>query len=163
MDYNPNSYTISLRLIRQTAVGILPRTSRHRHHLPQQNWLLIPEPQNCTKERMITTCSSFSGAGVEFCLRLQEHIQILAKIFCENLWMDSPPFNVCISHFFMRINLDSRISFKTLLYVYKSLNGLCPRYIDACLTVKRPCEGSVKTHTDHGSKPPGSQKQQMCR
>ena len=41
-------------------------------------------------------------------------------------------------------------STQTLLYVYKSLNGLCPRYIDACLTVKRLCEGSVKTRTDHG-------------
>ena len=48
------------------------------------------------------------------------------------------------------LRIKDRISFKTLLYVYKSLNGLCPRYIDACVTVKRPCEGSVKTRTDHG-------------
>ena len=48
------------------------------------------------------------------------------------------------------LRIKDRISFKTLLYVYKSLNGLFPRYIDACLTVKRPWEGSVKTPTDHG-------------
>ena len=50
------------------------------------------------------------------------------------------------------LRIKDRISFKTLLCVYKSLSELCPRYIDACLTVKRPCEGSVKTRTDHGLK-----------
>ena len=48
------------------------------------------------------------------------------------------------------LRIKDRISFKTLLYVYKSLNGLCPWYVDACLTVKRLCEGSVKTRTDDG-------------
>ena len=48
------------------------------------------------------------------------------------------------------LRIKDRISFKTLLYVYKALNGLCPRYMYACLTVKRKCEGSVKTRTDHG-------------
>ena len=46
------------------------------------------------------------------------------------------------------LRTEDRISFKTSLFVYKSLNGLCPRYIDACLTFKRRCP--VKTHTDHG-------------
>ena len=45
------------------------------------------------------------------------------------------------------LRIKDSISFKTLLYVYKSLNGLCPRYIDACLTVKRPWEGSQRALT----------------
>ena len=64
-----------------------------------------------------------------------------------------PPRRTNISPLLKKLHwlcVEDRISFKTLLYVYKSLNGLCPRYIDACLTVKRPCEGSVITRTDHG-------------
>ena len=38
--------------------------------------------------------------------------------------------------------------FKTLLY--KLMNGLFPRYIDECLIVKRPHEGSVTTRSDNG-------------
>lgn len=30
--------------------------------------------------------------------------------------------------------IKDHISFKTLLYVYKLLNGLCPQYMDACLS-----------------------------
>ena len=48
------------------------------------------------------------------------------------------------------LRIKDRITFKTLMYVYKSLNGLCPRYIDDCLTVKRPREGSITTRSDHG-------------
>ena len=40
--------------------------------------------------------------------------------------------------------IKDRISFKTLLYVCKSLNGLCPRYIDACLTVKGHATAQLK-------------------
>ena len=64
-----------------------------------------------------------------------------------------PPRRAHISFLLKKLHwlrIKDRISFKTLLYVYKSLNGLCPRYIDACLTVKRPREGSVNTSTDHG-------------
>ena len=39
---------------------------------------------------------------------------------------------------------------KTLLYVFKSLNGLCPQYITDCLVVKRPPLGSVTTSSCHG-------------
>ena len=48
------------------------------------------------------------------------------------------------------LRVKDRIKFKTLLYVYKSLNGLCPRYMDECLIVKRPRDGSVTTRSDHG-------------
>ena len=34
--------------------------------------------------------------------------------------------------------------------MYKSLNGLCPQYMDECLMVKRPRVGSVTTRSDHG-------------
>ena len=64
-----------------------------------------------------------------------------------------PPRRINISPLLKKLHwlcIKDCISFKTLLYVYKSLNGLCPRYIDACLSVKRPCEDSVKTCTDHG-------------
>ena len=39
--------------------------------------------------------------------------------------------------------VSERIIFKTLLYVYKSLNGLCPQYMNDCLVVNRPRLGSV--------------------
>ena len=42
------------------------------------------------------------------------------------------------------------ISSYTLLYVYKSLNGLCPQYITDCLVVKRPPPDSVTTQSFHG-------------
>ena len=50
-----------------------------------------------------------------------------------------PPRRANISPLLKKLHwlrIKDRISFKTLLYVYKSLNGLCPRYIDACLIVK---------------------------
>ena len=48
------------------------------------------------------------------------------------------------------LNIPDRIKFKTLVYVFKSLNGFCPRYIDDCLKVKRPSTGSVTTRSGHG-------------
>jgi hypothetical protein len=48
------------------------------------------------------------------------------------------------------LRISERISFKTLLYVFKSLNGLCPQYITDCLVVSRPCLGSVTTRSGHG-------------
>ena len=52
-----------------------------------------------------------------------------------------PPRYTNISPLLKKLNwlcIKDRISFQTLLYIYRSLNGLCPQYIDSCLTVKRP-------------------------
>ena len=46
--------------------------------------------------------------------------------------------------------IEERIKCKLFLYVYKSLNGLCPQYITDCLVVKRPRLESVTTHYCHG-------------
>ena len=35
----------------------------------------------------------------------------------------------------------------TLLYVYKSVEGLSPQYIQDCLTVKRRAEGAMRTRS----------------
>ena len=48
------------------------------------------------------------------------------------------------------LRIEKRIIFKTLLYLYKSLNGLCPQYITDCLVVKRPPPRSVTTRSCHG-------------
>jgi exonuclease III len=48
------------------------------------------------------------------------------------------------------LRIEERIKYKTLLYVFKSLNGLCPQYISDCLVVKRPRLGSVTTRSCHG-------------
>ena len=48
------------------------------------------------------------------------------------------------------LRVSERIIFKTLLYVYKSLNGLCPQYMNDCLVVNRPHLGSVTTRSGHG-------------
>ena len=48
------------------------------------------------------------------------------------------------------LRIEKRIIFITLLYVYKSLNGLCPQNITDCLVVKRPPTGSVTTRSCHG-------------
>ena len=39
-----------------------------------------------------------------------------------------------------------RIMYKTLLYVYKSVKGLSPQYIQDRLTVRRRAEGAMRTH-----------------
>ena len=48
------------------------------------------------------------------------------------------------------LRIEKCIIFKTLLYVYKALNGLCPQYITDCQVVKRPPPGSVTTRSCHG-------------
>ena len=48
------------------------------------------------------------------------------------------------------LRVSERIIFKTLLHVYKSLNGLCPQYMNDCLVVNRPRLGSVTTRSGHG-------------
>ena len=40
-----------------------------------------------------------------------------------------------------------RIIYKMLLYVYKSLEGLSPQYIQSCLLVKTPSESSMRTRS----------------
>ena len=58
-----------------------------------------------------------------------------------------PPRRANISPLLKKLHwlrIKDCISFKTLLYVYKSLNGLCPRYIDACLTVKDHAKARLK-------------------
>ena len=55
------------------------------------------------------------------------------------------------------------IIFKTLLYVYKSLNGLCPQYMNDCLVVNRPRLGSVTTRSGHGlNEPRCSKDTEVC-
>ena len=49
-----------------------------------------------------------------------------------------------------RFRIEEPIKFKFFLYVYKSLNGLCPQYITDCLVVKRPHLGSDTTRSCHG-------------
>ena len=41
--------------------------------------------------------------------------------------------------------VGERIMYKTLLYVYKSVEGLSPQYIQHCLTVKMCAEGAMRT------------------
>ena len=80
-----------------------------------------------------------------------DHLQRIQNKCARLVFM--PPRRIIISPLLKKLHwlrMEDCISFKTLLYVYKSLNWLCPQYTDACLTVKRPCEGSVKTRTDHG-------------
>ena len=48
------------------------------------------------------------------------------------------------------LRVSERILFKTLLYVYKSLNGLWPQYMNDCLVVNRHRLGSVTTRSGHG-------------
>ena len=48
------------------------------------------------------------------------------------------------------LRVSERIIFKTLLYVYKSLNGLCHQYMNDCLVVNRLRLGSVTTSSGHG-------------
>jgi hypothetical protein len=48
------------------------------------------------------------------------------------------------------LRIGDRIKFKTLLYVYKALNGLCPQYIADSLVVKTPRPGSVTTRSCNG-------------
>ena len=43
--------------------------------------------------------------------------------------------------------VHERIVYKTLLYVYKSVEGLSPQYIQDCLIVKRPAEGAMRTRS----------------
>ena len=47
------------------------------------------------------------------------------------------------------LSVADRITFKTLLCVYKSLNGLCPQYMSDCLVVNTPRPGSVTTRSSH--------------
>ena len=47
------------------------------------------------------------------------------------------------------LSVADRITFKTLLYVYKSLNGLCPQYTFDCLVVNTPRPGSITTRSSH--------------
>ena len=47
------------------------------------------------------------------------------------------------------LRFEERIKLKLFLYVYKSLNRLCPQYITDCLVVKRPRLGSVTTCSCH--------------
>ena len=47
------------------------------------------------------------------------------------------------------LSVADRITFKTLLCVYKSLNGLCPQYMFDCLVVNTPRPGSVTTRSSH--------------
>ena len=48
------------------------------------------------------------------------------------------------------LSVADRITFKTLLCVYKSLNGLCPQYMFDCLVVNSSRPGSVTTRSHHG-------------
>ena len=41
--------------------------------------------------------------------------------------------------------VGERIMYKTLLYVYKSVEGLSPQYVQDCLIVKRHAEGAMRT------------------
>jgi hypothetical protein len=43
--------------------------------------------------------------------------------------------------------VNERIAFKTLVFVYKSLNGLSPQYIQDCLVVRRPSEQAMRTRS----------------
>ena len=43
--------------------------------------------------------------------------------------------------------VSERITYKTLLYVYKSLNGLSPQYIQDCLVVKTPSSDMMRTRS----------------
>ena len=43
--------------------------------------------------------------------------------------------------------VGKRIMCKTLLYAYKSVEGLSPQYIQDCLTVKRRAEGAMGTRS----------------
>ena len=43
--------------------------------------------------------------------------------------------------------VNERIVFKTLVFVYKSLKGLSPQYIQDSLVVKRPPEQAVRTRS----------------
>ena len=43
--------------------------------------------------------------------------------------------------------VGERIMYKTLLYVYNSMEGLSPQYIQDCLTVKRLDEGAMRTRS----------------
>ena len=43
--------------------------------------------------------------------------------------------------------VGERIMYKTLLYVYKSVEGLSPQYIQDCLIVKRCAEGAMRTRS----------------
>ena len=49
------------------------------------------------------------------------------------------------------LSVADRITFKTLLCVYKSLNGLCPQNMFDCLVVNTPRPGSVTTCSSHHS------------
>jgi len=43
--------------------------------------------------------------------------------------------------------VEERVVFKTLVYVYKSLHGLSPKYIQNCLTVNDPPEEAIRTRS----------------
>ena len=48
------------------------------------------------------------------------------------------------------LRVSERIILKTFLYVYKSLNELCPQYMNDCLVINRLRLGSVTTRSGHG-------------
>ena len=48
------------------------------------------------------------------------------------------------------LRISERIKFKTLLYVYKALKGLCPQYITDNLVVMTSRPGSVTTRSCNG-------------
>ena len=43
--------------------------------------------------------------------------------------------------------IEDRVSFKTLVYVYKSLNGLSPQYIQDCFMVNSPSDEATRTRS----------------
>ena len=44
--------------------------------------------------------------------------------------------------------IDKRIMFKTLLYMYKALNGLSPVYLSDCITIRVPSRTGLRSNQD---------------
>ena len=88
----------------------------------------------------------FNGITQKNLVRLQELQNKCARL------VNMQPRSCHITPLLMDLHwlrVSERIIFKTLLYVYKSLNGLCPQYMNDCLVVNRPHLGSVTPRSGH--------------